>query len=405
MRIAAGLLGVAFIGAIGAAVYLLVQLNQTETVLASTTASLQETTVDLRETTADLASTTGQLKTQTSENVALEAVNGGLLEDKENLTVAKTTLEGSLADSQAESGRLKAEGEGLRQDLVVAGEQAQEQKARFEKLSVEHEDLDSLYETLRFQHSELQRASGTVDDLRTKAGNLRDEIEDLEEQRRPLVLADDHTKGSRIACTGSMEPVITCLDRPIMLEDFKPADVVIGATIGYDPDCWEDEANVVGTMHRVVNIEVRDGVYYYWPKGDANEKADGCWIPETSVRGYLIDIEKNVRMENAALRDAVNGAKATRDAAWARAEATLASYYAVRDRHCQRDEGCTVPTPIYNQLNRLWAAYDAAYDRYSATWDLWDCWYDNALRSEYAGHIPHACPRVGAGPSPILPTA
>ena len=407
MRIAAGLLGVAVLGAIGVAVYLLVQLNQTETVLASTTASLQETTADLRETTAGLAETTGQLNAQTAENVELEAENGGLLEDKENLTAVKTTLEVSLAGSQAESGRLKVESAGLRQDLTDAGEQAQEQKTRYEKLNTEHADLDSLFETLRFQHSELQRASGTVDDLRTRAGNLRDEIEDLEERRRPLVLADDHIRGSRFGCTGSMEPVITCLDRPLWLLDFKPEDVVIGATISYDPDCWEDQANVVGTAHRVLNIEVRGGVYYYWPKGDANKKADGCWIPETSVRGYLIDIEKNVRMENAALRDAVNGAKAARDARRVESENARAAYLDVIERYCgHRVPGeCYLDPGPYAVADAAYYRYDAAYEKYDAAWNLWDCWYDNALKSEYPGHIPHACPRIGTGPSPILPTA
>ena len=390
MKVAAGLLGVAFLGALGVALYLLVQLNETETVLAATTASLVETSENLE-------ATTGNLAVQTAANVELKAVNSGLLEDKEQLTVAKATLEVSLAGSRVESGRLKVESAGLRQDLQAAGEQAQEQKARYEKLDTEHDDL-------RFLHSELQRSAGTVDDLRTKASNLRGEIADLEERRQPLILTEDNVRGSVFGCTGSMEPVLTCLDRPIWLEDFTPEDVVIGATISYDPDCWEDEANNLGTAHRVLNIEVREGVHYYWPKGDANQKADGCWIPETSVRGYLIDIEKNVRMENAALRDAVNSSKATRDARAAESEAAENAYLDVIERYCGHrvPEECYLDPGPYAVADAAYARWNAAFQRYEAAWTLWDCWYDNALKSEYPGHIPHACPRAGAGLSPLV---
>ena len=397
MRIGAGLLGVAFIGAIGVAVYLLVQLNQTETVLASTTANLVETTEDLQDTT-------GKLDVQTAANVELEAVNSGLLEDKENLTLAKTTLEDSLAESQVESGRLKAEGEGLRQDLVVAEEQAQEQEARFEKLSVEHEDLDSLYETLRFQHSELQRTAGTVDDLRTRAGDLRVEIEDLEERRLPLILGRGNTTGMRFLCTGSMDPALTCLDSPTFLTAFAPEDIVVGATIAFDPNCWEDDgATGFWTVHRVKAIEVRQGGHYYWPRGDANEEDDGCWIPHTSLLGYLIDVQKNAVPENAALRDAVNASIAALRQARATYYVDRDAYYALRDQHCQRGQRCVVPTPIFNQLEALWATAGKSLDRWGDALDLKNCWMDNAENSEYPGHIPHTCPRTG--PSPILPTA
>ena len=401
--------------------YLFLMLDQANADLLETTASLQETTADLQETTIEL-------EIRKALNVNLESENSALLSQKEGLESARSALEVSLGDALSESA-------GLQVDLRVANAQAQEQEAQYERLSSErddlaaqhedlgfrhsdlqvqyeklglqrddladrHEDLgfrhsdlqaqyeklglqrDELaaqFEDLSFRHSELQLAVGTVDDLRTKASALRDEIEELEEWRRPLILALDSAATSGFKCTGSMEPTITCLDRATFLTNFRPEDIVVGATISFDPNCWEDGASARRTAHRVADIELRGGIYNYWPKGDASDEPDGCWIPQTSVRGYIIEIHKNAVPENAELRDQVNAARAAFVAAREAYRDLLEGYCGSRD-----PDGCYLDP-------RPYAEVDEAYERALEAQEHWRCWYENAGKSEYPGHIPHEC--------------
>ncbi len=401
--------------------YLFLMLDQANADLLETTASLQETTADLQETTIEL-------EIRKTLNVNLESENSALLSQKEGLESARSALEVSLGDALSESA-------GLQVDLRVANAQAQEQEARYERLSSErddlaaqhedlgfrhsdlqvqyeklglqrddlaaqHEDLgfrhsdlqaqykklglqrDELaaqFEDLSFRHSELQLAVGTVDDLRTKASALRDEIEELEEWRRPLILALDSAATSGFKCTGSMEPTITCLDRATFLTNFRPEDIVVGATISFNPNCWEDGASGRGAAHRVADIELRGGIYHYWPKGDASDEPDGCWIPQTSVRGYIIEIHKNAVPENAELRDQVNAARAAFVAAREAYRDLLEGYCGSRD-----PDGCYLDP-------RPYAEVDEAYERALEAQEHWRCWYENAGKSEYPGHIPHEC--------------
>ncbi len=401
--------------------YLFLMLDQANADLLETTASLQETTADLQETTIEL-------EIRKALNVNLESENSALLSQKEGLESARSALEVSLGDALSESA-------GLQVDLRVANAQAQEQEARYERLSSErddlaaqhedlgfrhsdlqvqyeklglqrddladrHEDLgfrhsdlqaqyeklglqrDELaaqFEDLSFRHSDLQLAVGTVDDLRTKASALRDEIEELEEWRRPLILALDSAATSGFKCTGSMEPTITCLDRATFLTNFRPEDIVVGATISFNPNCWEDGASGRGAAHRVADIELRGGIYHYWPKGDASDEPDGCWIPQTSVRGYIIEIHKNAVPENAELRDQVNAARAAFVAAREAYRDLLEGYCGSRD-----PDGCYLDP-------RPYAEVDEAYERALEAQEHWRCWYENAGKSEYPGHIPHEC--------------
>lgn len=375
MKIAAGLLGFAFLGAIGAAVYLLVQLGQTETVLAVTTASLHETADGLRDTT-------GKLQSQMAVNVELEAANGrldakrldleavnsGLLSDKENLTAAKASLEVSLADSKTESA-------GLRQGLVEAGE--------------EYRGLEAL--------------AGTVESLRLQEGSLRDEVKDLKRIRTPLVLSwanGDPTPTSGIKCTGSMEPMLTCLDKVTVLSDFRPDDVVVGATIVYGYDCLEDEALVsTRIIHRVMDIKFEGGQYHYWPKGDGNREADGCWVPASEVHGYAIEVHRNVNTENAELRDEVNTAYAAYlealDALMVHVETYLNRIEAACGHRVAVD--CTkrkaadlgnVGHWLLAERHRESRPYVVAWRKYEVLEKKWDCWHDKAVRSSFPGHIP-----------------
>ena len=137
--------------------------------------------------------------------------------------------------------------------------------------------------------------------------SLESEIGDLEGRRKPLIL---ETTRSWFACTGSMEPKITCLDEGTWLDNFRADDIVVGSTISFSTT---EECDISGerVAHRVTAVREVDGVYYYWPKGDNNRSADGCWIPEDKVNGYMIEIHKNVFADTSTseLRDRYNQAR------------------------------------------------------------------------------------------------
>ena len=107
----------------------------------------------------------------------------------------------------------------------------------------------------------------------------------------------------RPACTGSMEPTITCLDLMVEQPVFKPADIQIGSIIRV-ASCGRR------FTHRVVALSETGGQRYYQTKGDANPQPDNCWIPHHDVYGLIVGLERNAVPENAALRDGVNAARA-----------------------------------------------------------------------------------------------
>ena len=130
-----------------------------------------------------------------------------------------------------------------------------------------------------------------------------------------------------------------------------------------------------------MKIKQEGGAYHFWPKGDANEEADGCWIPERHVKAYVVGIERNTVMENALLRNIVNGAKAAAYKAVGRYEERYRIYCGAAD------ESACVYWLSYQQrqeMARLWDVAERAVVFY-------ECWYQNAVDSQYPGHIPHAC--------------
>ena len=155
-------------------------------------------------------------------------------------------------------------------------------------------------------------------------------------------------------------------------------------------------------------IEVRDGVHYYWPKGDAADEPDGCWVPEAHVTGYVIEMHKDVNPENAELRENVNAAWAALSAAEAaldEAKSVLdeadAHYDDLMERLCGAGvspSNCVLPTAQYNLATAAYNRYTIAYQEYSAAFDLykaafgtWECWQIAAKKSERPGHIPYSC--------------
>lgn len=399
---------VVFVALVGSGTgYLLLELGQANADLRETREALAQSradrtaiveahnslVADLTVVTGDLAEAQAERDRLRGEVHELSKKNRTLAHEKSVLTQEHDHLKGDHEQLTATHRQLGAQHEalqGIRQELQATLETTQERNATlaaelgdanaqvatlsseksnletlFGNLSLDHVDLQSSYQVLDKRHSALQQAAGTVETLEAQAGALRTEIAQLEERRKPLILADERVIG--FACTGSMEPKLTCLDTATWLYDFEPDDVVVGATISFESRaCWSDSQDGRRTAHRVTDIRVTNGVYHYWPQGDANSGPDGCWVPHTAVNAYIIELHKNTRPENATLRNNVNAAK---DA-----------YVAARLRF-----GCS------SDLSRICYASGSAYDALVQAYNHWECWYRNAKDSEYPGHIPYEC--------------
>lgn len=177
-----------------------------------------------------------------------------------------------------------------------------------------------------------------VDDLRARI-----------ERQRPLIL---EKTGLTFHCTGSMEPTFGCLDSGTGVLNPRPENIVVGATVGYSDPSDPDKVGI----HRVIDIKVEGGVHYFLTQGDNNSVPDG-WTPETHIDGYLIDLHRNTRPENAHLRQAVLDAGAAAHEAW---EALDAAW--------QTGD---------------WARHDAAMRKYEPLREYADCWHTTARHATY----------------------
>ena len=316
----------------------------------------------------------------TQEYVHLQGAHEQLTADHQQLGVEHEALQVVRQDLQERNETLTTELGDANAQVAMLSTEKLNLETLFGDLREDHVELQSNYLDLDTRHTALTQAAGTVETLEEEAGALRTEITQLEERRKPLILSDERVNGFK--CTGSMEPKLTCLDTATWLYDFKPEEVVVGATIAFRSQaCWSNRPSDRRTAHRVLDVRVVNGVYEYWPQGDANERPDGCWVPHTAVSAYIIEIHKNTRPENATLRDNVNAARAAYLAA-------RDTYFDLRQSHgCQRDRGtCYVAAGApFDTLNAAYQRFVQAYDYY------YDCWLRNARDSEFPGHIPYSC--------------
>ena len=377
--------------------------------------SLTGVTSDLDETTATLQKTSQGLAQQEAATTALEQTNSTLRTDKEN-------LEGYLDEALDRNRQLASVSVGLQSNLTSLGDQYNRLDAARSTLATKHAELTSDHDALGTQHDNLKLDYGDLagrhadltrqhEDLEEMVGTvaeLEERIAALETELKPLILGVNSRRRNSFLCTGSMEPAITCLDGATWVTPADPADIVVGTTISFDPDCTEGQVDWRSTAHRVTAIKVVNGVTYYWPKGDANEFADGCWVPYSDVRGYIVELQTGAHPENAYLRDQVNASRTALDAAEAMANEaeelmdTAGEDYdallgelcgeGVRLQDCQLStDGYDLAIAAYGRFQTAFQQYRAASDVYGAAYDRWDCWYRSAELSEGPGHIPHEC--------------
>ena len=361
-------------------------LGDTQTTLANTQTSLGDTQTTLANTQTTLRETDKALEEQTIHNFTLHTANVDLTE--------------SLTDAEERNVSLVGQNIVLTQHLRDSLELVRETDIQMKSLQSEHDELaglhsalDVAYETLTGQYQDLRTIAGTVQSLEAQAEYWRQGIRALKEERAPLILDPGDMSRGGFFCTGSMEPVLTCLDEAMWIHDFHPEEIVVGATIAYDPGCSANEPDGRGISHRVMEIKVRDGVHYYWPKGDSNRKPDGCWIPEQNVQAYIVEIYKGVRSLNAALRIEVNASIAASNSASDAYDVAEASYEELRVQFCgdRTWQSCRLSKKKYNVAIKAYRTLEQARDLTEQADSAWECWNRNAKESEHPGHIPHEC--------------
>ena len=295
-------------------------------------------------TLLQLAEARSKLQTTLDEVDAVSRLNEQLSADLE-------TTKQQLTEKAAENDTLAA-------DLETATQQLADKTAESETLAAEYETLLGEVGQLEAVRDQKDDLLTDIDTLESRIGELQTEIASLQAQRAPLIL-ETYTTG--FACTGSMEPKITCLDSATWLANFRPQDIVVGAVVSFTPTV-ECNLSASRVAHRVMAIKIESGIYYYWPKGDANSQDDGCWIPHGNVDAYLIELHKNTHPENQPLRDKVNSAKYAFEQADINYKSKKETYDQKRDYYDQKyleycgsmASGCTLPSHQYNEMKQLY---------------------------------------------------
>ena len=301
----------------------------------------------------------------------LQTVNNALAVDYQDLQSTNDQQAQGLADSQEENRLLEGWNRQLASELSDTESSLALLKSRVQSLQSVEQRRDDV-------QAEISRLESQISELEDRIVLLKADILLLKAARAPLSL---NSWIVDFSCTGSMEPKITCLDTATMLRNFRPEDIRVGTVISFKPttSCGIKSE---GVLHRVVNIKIQNGIYYFWPKGDNSPKADGCWIPESNVAGYIIKLHKNTLPQNSQLRDRVNDAEAKME----RAHHAYRSKY---EQYCgilsfAYDLGCTLPRAQVEEIKSLKQAYLNAFDHFK-------CWLDAARNSKYPGsYVP--CP-------------
>ena len=93
----------------------------------------------------------------------------------------------------------------------------------------------------------------------------------------------------QIGCTGSMEPTLSCRES-YPVEDVGPesAPLAVGQIIAFQA-CFRDRSpGMTRFVHRIIDVRTVDGETEYRTKGDANERADSCWVKHERIYQVLL---------------------------------------------------------------------------------------------------------------------
>ena len=346
--------------------------QETTAALRTDLAAEQQARADVED---ELADTQADL---TTEQQARADVEDELTDTQADLTAeqqAKAFVEDELADTQADlttEQQAKADVEDELADEQVARADAEEQLADTQAdLTAEQRRANAAESRATTIAAELQTLQDAVGALES----IQAEIRRLEEERRPLI-PDRHSYSPR--CTGSMEPVITCLDNVTLLNNIDLEDVVVGAVVDVTL------ADGSGVLHRI--IEIKDGQVL--TQGDNNRKHDG-WVPLNNVERYMIGLDKNANPGDAWLRERFNTADA--------------EYESAAKRYCgglDKVARCSTSEANFRKVYGAWCRYTYLLEQASPEeWDPRkpDCarYYESAATSDsihygpVSGELPH----------------
>ena len=206
-------------------------------------------------------------------NEELQAALSGTQANYDSAVALTIDLENRLTAAEDEVSSLNAQVaerdtriDGFVSDIITLNAQVAERTTRIAGLVNDNSELRTDYQALVDAGGDLEQVRAEEEASQKRVDELEVEIKELQEQRRPLILSPGAVATSGFLCTGSMYPAITCLDRGSWLEEFNPEDIVVGATISFNPNCWEEGPDDIPTAHRVKEIKVEDGTYYFWPR-------------------------------------------------------------------------------------------------------------------------------------------
>lgn len=311
---------------------------------------------DISESTHRNATLESDVASLETSVMALETSVTSLKADIESEQQSKSELQSALSDSQSSNVELNS--------TVLSLENVIEQTlGQLSEVQDDNAGLEQRIETMQSKLDVLQKDVGDknrleldkanlqsdINALKSDIRNLNSEIAQLMGRRSALI---PRTRSSRVLCTGSMEPAITCLDRITLLTNITFDEIVVGSVVSYR----EGDTYV---LHRV--IDIRPGMVL--TQGDANDVDDG-WVEFSSIRGYLIAIRKNAHPENAELRDRVNSAREAVDKAYE-------TYKRLAERYCgglDKVNPCNTSPSNFNKVL-------SAHEHWVTTW----CVHDRAL--------------------------
>ncbi len=114
--------------------------------------------------------------------------------------------------------------ENLDQRLERSQREAKSSQVATEALRSEIERLKSDAVIISSLNTELKAAKTELETLRADLARALDEVEILKANGAPLILGRDSTFRRGFLCTGSMEPVITCLDEATYFGRLQPGE-------------------------------------------------------------------------------------------------------------------------------------------------------------------------------------
>lgn len=178
-------------------------------------------------------------------------------------------------------------------------------------------------------------------------------------------------------CTGSMEPVITCLDTATVQSNIVPGDLSVGDIVDFDCDG-------VGVVHRITAISGNS----YTLKGDANDRPDDCVVTFDDISGLLLSVHigANHSPEKEAFRDIFLNAERKLDEAWEESEEAWSAYETYRNANCSYSEAedvyiCAGAT--FDEASSLYDWYSYKYCLYDSAFGVWEYYLLAAVRIEH----------------------